>query len=332
MIHNQTKLIGFSKVPSLAIPSDRLGTPGSRVTLHVIPRAEGEVLSDDQKLGDVKPRKFQASAKLSTSPAAVGRIDGKFDAESGDSYLMIPQACDHFRVDTSLGPFKISKNKVGRFSYIEMDCVAGNLVEARSKFIEAVYPALDHFSYTMNVCLVVVMIRIVDLTHNTIHIDCTAPYRVQIVPNSQNRLFLEMKPVYSMYREAKNSESDFYKFLCFYKIMEGLLGKMRSKAFLRAKEAGLELKVERDVVPDDEHLHFELKQYAGKSMKAFFDDILTSKFRNAMAHFMTDDGGVLQISDPSEINTYASLALITDLCARQLIAVHERLLEKLPSS
>jgi len=48
-------------------------------------------------------------------------------------------------------------------------------------------------------------------------------------------LFGEMKPVYAMYREGKNSNSCFYGFLCYYKIMEGLLGGMRANAFARAK-------------------------------------------------------------------------------------------------
>lgn len=327
---NQTKFIGHSKVPSLAIRNEDLGTPGARVTLHIVPRADSESLSDDKKLNDLTPRTFRVSARLSNSPAAVGQIVGSFSAEDGDSYLMAPPTSDHFRVDTQFGQFVIRKNKAGRLSYVEMDCVAGNFMAARSRFIEAVYPALDHFSYTMNVSLVVAMLRIVDLTHNTIHLDCVAPYRVQLLPNLANRLFLEMKPIYSMYREAKNSESDFYKFLCFYKIIEGLFGRMRAGLFSRAKELGLELKTERNAVPDDEQLHADLKQYVGKPMKAFFDNVLTDKFRNAMAHFMTDDGSVLQISAPVEIYTYASLALITDLCARQLIAAHERLLVQLP--
>jgi methylamine utilization protein MauJ len=57
-----------------------------------------------------------------------------------------------------------------------------------------------------------------------------------------SQLFGEMKPVYAMYREAKNTDSDFYKFLCCYKIMEGLLGKMLANAFARAKTAGGEHK------------------------------------------------------------------------------------------
>jgi 2-hydroxychromene-2-carboxylate isomerase len=133
-----------------------------------------------------------------------------------------------------------------------------------------------------------------------------------------------------MYREAKNSESDFYRFLCCYKLMEGLLGKMRADVVARAKAAGVSVQKERNVVPNDEHLAAELRAYVGTSMKAFFDQVLTARFRNAVAHFVTDDGIVLQMSSAAGLSAYASLALITDLCARELVASHERLLAQLP--
>ena len=105
---------------------------------------------------------------------------------------------------------------------------------------------------------------------------------------------------------------------------------MRSTAFSRAKAGGVELKTERSYVPDDPQLASDFKQYVGKPMKWFFDNVLTDRFRNAMAHFVNDDDTVLQISGPAELYVYANLALITDLCARQLIAAHEQLLTQIP--
>jgi hypothetical protein len=320
-----SKLVGTSKVPSVAIPNEALGTPGARISLHIIPQFEGGH-ADEKALSDNTQRAFRVSANLSNSPSAIGRIKGDFGTKDGDSFLVIPPQADHFRFDTKMGQFHVKKNDAGRVSFIEMECTARDRDEAKVKFIDAVYPALDHLSYAFNVPLFVSIIRIVDVPHQIIHIDCAAPYRLQIVPNFMSRLFVQMKPVYSMYREAKNSESDFYKFLCFYKIMEGLLGKMRANAFVRAKETGVKVQMEKNLVPDDEHLPVELRPYVGKPMKAFFDNFLTGKFRNAVAHFMTDEGGILQVSSPAELDTYASLALITDLCSRQLIVSHEQLL------
>src|SRR6185369_17266433 len=122
------------------------------------------------------------------------------------------------------------------------------------------------------------------------HVQYVAPYRAYVIMDSMVRTFIELKPVYSMYREAKNADSHFYKFLCYYKIMEGLLKPMRASVMVRAKEMGVAVQHERDLVPDDANLANDLKEYVGKSMQAFFDSFLTVNFRNAVAHFVSDVG------------------------------------------
>jgi hypothetical protein len=84
-------------------------------------------------------------------------------------------------------------------------------------------------------------------------------------------------------------------------------------------------------VPDDENLLPEFKAYVGKSIKVLFDDLLTVKFRNAVAHFLTEEGALL-ISSAAAVEKYAGVALLGDLCARILIAAHERLLAQLPQT
>ena len=60
-------------------------------------------------------------------------------------------------------------------------------------------------------------------------------------------------------------------------------------------------------------------------MKSFFDDVLTAKFRDAVAHFTTKNG-VLHVGSAEAISVYGDLAFVTDLCTRMVIASHERLL------
>lgn len=322
------KLVGSSKVPSLSIPAEDFGTPGARIELHIVAQFEGGQVSDADTLNDTTQRAFRVSAKLSHAPSIIGHIATDFGEKDGDSFLILPSNAAQLRVNTLEGHFHIKANDAKRLSFVELECFAANPQEARAKFINAVYPVLDHFSYAHNVALFVSMVRVMDLVHKSFHVECTAPYRSQVVPNTMSRLFSEMKPVYAMYREAKNTDSSFYKFLCCYKIMEGLLGKMRANAFTRAKAAGVDVKLERDIVPDDHNLAPELKPHVGKPMKAFFDNVLTGRFRRAVAHFVTDDG-ILQTSSVADLNTYSGVALITDLCARLLIASHERLLAQL---
>ena len=114
--------------------------------------------------------------------------------------------------------------------------------------------------------------------------------------------------------------------------MQGRLSEAKPRrAFIDMRNVGSPLRgLAHPTLADNEQLNSELKEYVGKPVKAFFDNVLTAKFRNAIAHFVTDDGSVLQVSAPAEIYIYSGLALITDLCARQLIASHELLLAQLP--
>jgi len=72
-----------------------------------------------------------------------------------------------------------------------------------------------------------------------------------------------------MYREAKNASSDFYRFLCYYKILEGLLGPMRADVYKRAATKGLEIRAPKQLVPAGSELPGALRSYAGKPIKVF---------------------------------------------------------------
>ncbi len=325
------KLIGNTSEPLIDIPVERLGAPGAQLFLQAVPLLIGRDVASEGVLTDKTRRKFVVSGRLSKDPSSVGRsrkIDGAFVRTDGDCYLKVPPLAARLRIDTPWGFFHAEPNATGELGLVEFECSATSPSEARWKFIEVVYSMLDHWSYAYNVAIFVATIRVLDVAHKSTYIAFCAPYRNQVLGDSANELFFEMKPIYSMYREAKNASSDFYRFLCLYKIMEGLLGKMQGKALRQLKAAGVTPSKKRDIVPDDPHFPGDLKRYIGTPMKAFFDDVLTAKFRHAVAHFTTSTG-VLDVSSPTEIDRYAALAFVTDLCTRALINSHERLLVQL---
>lgn len=145
-------------------------------------------------------------------------------------------------------------------------------------------------------------------------------------------LSLEMAPVYAMYREAKNSHSDFYKFLCYYKILEGLLGPLRANLFARAQRSAVALPKPKDAVPASPDIPARFRDYVGRSVKAFVDSVMTPEFRNAVAHFATDDGAILNMSAPTHIDKYADILLISELCVRTVVASHTTLLAHLANT
>ena len=104
---------------------------------------------------------------------------------------------------------------------------------------------------------------------------------------------------------------------------------MRERAYKKAKSLGLSAKIENELVPDDEHIHGDLRSCIGKPIKVFYDKVLTGKFRNSVAHFITTEQRVLHVSSPVELHEYANVAFVCDLCVRVLIKNHERLVAQL---
>lgn len=118
-----------------------------------------------------------------------------------------------------------------------------------------------------------------------------------------------------------------YEFLCYYKILEGLLGALRTKAMKRAKTLGLKPRLPKEVVPGSPELPPDQRPYVGTPLKHFFDTVLTPKYRNAVAHFITTDGDVLHMSEPGNMNAYGNIVFLSSLCARTVISTHEALLK-----
>jgi len=321
-----------TSTPSTEIPTDRLGPPGIKGELHVLAITENEQRRDEDRLHDQTERQFRVSGLLSKSPPAAENIKGDFGVNDGSSYLVLPDHAVMSRVRCAEGIFEIKKNSSGEKSLVEFECIATNPTEARRKFQTAVLPFLDYLSYLANCPVVVAMLRVEDPKNDRISMEYISPYRKTTVNPHIANLFVELAPVYAMYREAKNSHSDFYKFLCYYKILEGLLGKLRANVFSSARAEHIELRRPKETVPASADIPSRYQAYVGTPIKAFFDGVLTPQFRNAVAHFITDDGGILNMSSPEHVDSYAEVLFILELCVRTVIESHETLLSNLQGS
>jgi hypothetical protein len=316
---------------SFTVPLNKFGPPGTPGQLHFVAQLPGDTRSDADRLGDTSERRFEVFGLLSKSPLPADRIFADFTEKDGSSYLVVPATTAHVRVDTPWGPFSIKQNSEGELALIEFACSATGFGAARQNFLRAVLPFLDHAAYAIGAPVVIASLRIEDQTNNCITLLYTNPFRKQIV-GSAEKLFNEMAPVYAMYREALNSHSEFYRFLCYYKILEGLLGPLRTNAMKLAKAQGRKIRAQRAVVPKVAELPPEQGMYVAQPIKKFFDDVLRPRYRNAVAHFMTDEGGVLHVGQPEHIDEYAGVLLLCELCAREVIASHEQLLRDMAGS
>jgi len=315
--------------PQAEIAADKFGPPGIKGELYIVPSFPDIRRNDLTWLQDHSERDFVVRALLLKSPAATGDIKGNFKENDGGSYLAPPQNAETLRIETPGGSVEVLKNKSGELSFLRFTCRATSTSDARDRFQLAALPFLDKLSFIANCPLVVGSIRIEDR-----HSQCTAlqyisPYRKTIVNPHGATIYPEMAPVYAMYREAQNSHSDFYKFLCYYKLLEGMFAHLRANTFKVARERNIRIDTIKDTVPDSEHISEPFKQYARTSVKSFFDSVMTPEFRNAIAHFMTDDGSVLNMSSPAHIDRYSNILFISELCVRETINNQEHLLGQL---
>jgi hypothetical protein len=305
------------------ITVDKLGPPGVKGELHVLAMMENETRSDTERLHDNHHRPFKIAARLAKAPQPTGDIQGNFGPNDGSSYLQIPNDYVMSRVRCPDGMFEIKKNELGEQSLIEFECEANSTAEAKAKFVRAVLPFLDYQAFLANCPLFVTTIRVEDAANLRTSIDYTAPYRAVVINPHIKFLPPELEPVYALYRDAKNSHSTFYSFLCYHKILEGLLGTMRANIRTRATKKKIELTPRRELVPDAEEVPYVFRDYIGKPIKIFFDKVMTPEFRNAVAHFIAKDGSVLNLSSPQEADRYNSILYISELCVRVVIQGHE---------
>ena len=324
------KFVGATAVPSIQLKLDEFGPSGTQGEMHVIAPIPDESRTDEQRLNDTSLRAFKAYGLLSKLPPTAGSVNAAFTQADGSSYFLMPEEKHVLKIDTTDGTFFMHKNATNELSFIEFECVATSIPDARNKFYSATLLFLDHLSYAANSPVFISMARIEDVPNHRISFAYTEPFRPMTIDDHANRLFIEMKPIYAMYREAKNANSDFYRFLCYFKILEGLLGKMRAELRKRAKTANVSISTPAELVPDSQHYAEILKPYIGQSIKKFYDDVLEPKFRDAIAHFQLDDRTILQMSDPEHINQYSTIMLICENCVRVVISNHEAMLAQIP--
>lgn len=310
--------------PETRIPIDKLGPAGVRGDLVVLAIMENESRRDEDRLHDNTPRPFRVFARLGKTALVADSIKGDFGPEDGESYLMLPDDAVAGRVRFHGGMMEFKKNAKGEKSLVEFECTATSLSEAKHKFLDFALPFLDHQAYLSNCPIFVQSIRIDDVNNHAQSIDYVSPYRSTSIDRHIIEVPTDLAPVFAMYREAKNSHSDFYKFLCYQKIMDGLLGSLRTGINQRARKLKIELQQQRDLVPDSPDIAPDYRRYIGTPIKKFFDDILTPQFRHAIAHFIMKDGSILNLSAPETMLRHAEIMYVSELCVRELIASHQR--------
>ena len=301
------------------IEFERLGPSGIKGQLVLAPVWKDKRRSSDKWVIDETKRIFQISARLSKTPLEAEEISGSFTEDDGGSYLHIPESYLSKRVQCSEGAFELKTNKQGQEAIIEFECEADSMQNARAIFMQAILTLLDQQAYISNSPLFVTSLRMLDVDHSVTSLDYTSPYQKVRLDPPVMQVRPELAPIYALYRDAKNSHSDFYRFLCYHKILDGTLVTITRNIRDRARKNNIQLSKMRDLVPDLDDIHKEYKEWIGKPIKKFYDDVMNPQFRHAVAHFTLKDSSVLKLSDPHEIERYSNILYVAESCVREVI-------------
>lgn len=182
-------------------------------------------------------------------------------------------------------------------------------------------PSLDWLSFFGHAPLHTGQISITDVENSVKWTEFICPHPPFAFSGHESfRQSRTMAPVYAMYREAMNATSPFYRFFCLYKILEGLLNRLRNLIYTEAKRSGITLQPFKPLVPDLDDLPAQYKDFVGRSIQYFFDTHLTKRYRTAVAHFVTDSDAVLHVSHRKDIAQFNEVIRITDVCCREVMS------------
>ncbi|MBE8232456.1 MAG: hypothetical protein HAW67_01885 [Endozoicomonadaceae bacterium] len=319
----------MSNTMETKIPLDRLGTPGVLHVAHVVPVFLDGNLSDEERLKDTSIRKFELKALLGKSTAKDSEISMKFSKDDGDSFVLAHPQAVVSKLYSPTGEIFFQHNSNKELSLIEFECEAETVFAAKNIFIDAIAPFIDRLSFVANIPLHILRISCTDVKHQIQTMDYLCPHASVKLNPHESSIFKELFPVYALYREAKNNPSPYYKFLCYYKIIEGIYTWLKPQLFKRAKAKSIAICSRKEVVPDLRETSLEHSSLIGKSIKKVFDTRFRSEFRNQTAHFLLQKGQPLNVSDFRIGSKYSSEIVLIEACANVVINTHQAYLEEL---
>jgi hypothetical protein len=307
------------KTIDFKIEREKLPPPSLVDYMVIVDEIEGDTRKDEDRLNDKSKRSFEVKALLSKELFFNQKVDFSIDEKVGNSFFVLPPNAVKVLIPNTFGVFACYKNEANELSLITTSIETNSWNEAFQIFFKVVSPFLDHLSFITNTPFIISKVFCRDVKNDLSVYSYEVPYfPVTISPNI-NSIPNELIPILSLYREAKNNVSSYYRFLCYYKILEGIFKYIRPKLFALAKEKNITIQPLKEKVPDHKELSHEHKSLVGNNIRKVFDDYLTNQFRNTVAHYLLDDGTILNVSDYYINNKFNNVLLLIELCVRRVI-------------
>jgi hypothetical protein len=302
----------------VTLERQKLAPPGTPSDLYVVTRGVNQ--SAGSLLDDTSERDFDVWCTFSRGSTLTSDLTLDSHPTAGESFFRFPQNVLNPEIQGGGCRFRLHRNPKGEFSGVGARIRANTSKDARARFMTALSPVLDHWSYLGNTPIVVRTVVCEDPKNAITMMSFITPYADLILNPVGGELRVDLLPLYGLYREAKNATSPFYRFLCYFKILEAVYSHLRPKVFSLARQGSFELVKRKEVVPDHPELLLFWKSYVGRPIKDLMDKELEPQYRNAVAHFLLDQGGApLNPSDSETVAKFGNMLLVAELCARVVI-------------
>jgi hypothetical protein len=231
-------------------------------------------------------------------------------------------------------------DKDGFLGKLVCELEADNNDAAEAEVYGAIAPFLSAWSMNADIPIHVETIQVTNLTTHTSSLRVVAPhFEMNFGGGVHPFLRDEFCQYASIYREGLNSNSSFYRFLCFYKIIESLIAKRGREGAVK-KQAGQDPRRTYEVIPEKpgealvllRRLYPWREQWDQMSVEQIFpSEVLGQRvtairdkhlrpLRLGIAHALLDQGEITVVLDKMEyiqaINKWLPLCR---LCARWMM-------------
>lgn len=249
----------------------------------------------------------------------------------GDSHLAIaspalhsthrpnePIVAMHVDIATAEGQvrFTCRPNKRGFLGRVEMDIDATSLADAEQRAHRLLTPTLSNWSAQLDIPLHIWRTHVTAAETGETQISVVNPFPDATVLVGIGVMSPEYRAFASLYREALESGSTVYQFLCLYKMAEGMLFVRRPRLAKEAKARGENFTRPDESVPDNpiqfipwlnavfpnrrqwDDLALE-SIFVGDARGRKFADLLMHEprdVRDAVAHALSDSTGAMLVS------------------------------------
>lgn len=253
-----TQVLANTQPPASTKP---WGVPGEEHQLWVVPLKAGE--KPPEKLVGT-PTKYKVQLLLCRPgyPSAQEREHKFIDGIVGDSHIRIAKPVAERKPDDADRVLLQAVAYGQRINFVGMpndrgflgklvveELFAANFHEAEAQAYEALAPFLSAWSLHLDIPVHVETIQVTNLQTLTNSLRVRTPQFEMTFAGGLSPILTDDFCQYaSLYREGMNSNSNFYRFLCFYKIIESIPFR-RSRTNAAAREARVPVRRFREIIP-----------------------------------------------------------------------------------